>query len=101
MNQRQPDVIFRWNGRKIPAREGESVAAALWRAGVTTIARSRKLHRPLGHSGSYVAGVLARVDGRPNVRLDLTPVRDGMDVEMQNTWPSPRFDLLKLAQLLP
>ena len=96
-----PDITIRWNGRDIPARTGESVAAALWRAGITTIARSRKLHRPLGYSGSYPVGVLARVDGRPNVRLDLAPARRGMEVEMQNTWPSAGFDLLKLAQLLP
>ncbi|HVK92759.1 MAG TPA: 2Fe-2S iron-sulfur cluster-binding protein [Mycoplana sp.] len=97
----QPDITIRWNGRDIPARTGESVAAALWRAGITTIARSRKLHRPLGYSGAYLTGVLARVDGRPNVRLDLEPARAGLKVEMQNTWPSPGFDLLKFAQLLP
>jgi hypothetical protein len=41
------------------------------------------------------------VDGRPNVRLDLEPVRQGMDVEMQNVWPSARFDVLRAARLMP
>lgn len=95
------EVTFLWNGSSIRARQGDSVAAALWRAGITTLARSRKLHRPLGYSGSYPTGVLARVNGRPNVRLDQVPAQEGMVVEMQNTWPSPRFDLLKFAQLLP
>lgn len=95
------ELTFSWNGSKIQARPGDSVAAALWRAGITTLARSRKLHRPLGYSGSYLTGVLARVDGRPNVRLDQVAVRAGLNVEMQNTWPSARLDLLKLAQLLP
>lgn len=95
------EVSFLWNGSRITARQGDSVAAALWRAGVTTLARSRKLHRPLGYSGSYPTGVLARVNGRPNVRLDQVRAQDGLVVEMQNTWPSPRFDLLKFAQVLP
>src|SRR5690606_6681980 len=94
-------ITFYWNGRPVSARQGDTVAAALWRAGITTLARSRKIHRPLGYSGSYPTGVLARVNGRPNVRLDQVRVEDGLTVEMQNTWPSPRFDLLKFAQVLP
>ncbi len=97
----QGEVTFLWNGSLIRAREGDSVAAALWRAGITTLARSRKLHRPLGYSGSYPTGVLARVNGRPNVRLDQACVEEGLAVEMQNTWPSARFDVLKLAQAIP
>ncbi len=98
---RKTGISFLWNGSKVTGQPGDSVAAALWRAGVTTLTRSRKLHRPLGYSGSYLTGVLARVDGRPNVRLDQIVVRHGMVVEMQNTWPSARFDVLRLAQLLP
>ena len=98
---RKTGISFLWNGSKVTAQPGDSVAAALWRAGVTTLTRSRKLHRPLGYSGSYLTGVLARVDGRPNVRLDQIVARHGMVVEMQNTWPSARFDVLRLAQLLP
>lgn len=94
-------VEFYWNDRRLEARAGDSVAAALRRNGIFVLARSRKLHRPLGHSGSYVAGVLARVDGRPNVRLDQETCRPGMRVFAQNAWPSPRLDLLAAAQALP
>lgn len=97
----QAEVTFLWNGSRVKARQGDSVAAALWRTGITTLARSRKIHRPLGYSGSYPTGVLARVNGRPNVRLDQVHVDEGLVVEMQNTWPSPRLDLLKFAQILP
>lgn len=97
----QTEITFIWNGSPIKARQGDSVAAALWRAGITTMARSRKVHRPLGYSGAYPTGVLARVNGRPNVRLDQVQAEAGLVVEMQNTWPSPRFDLLRLAQALP
>lgn len=100
-DSRHPAVTFFWNGTSVTGQRGDTVAAALWRAGVTTLARSRKVHRPLGYSGSYPTGVLARVNGRPNVRLDQLPVETGLVVEMQNTWPSPRFDVLRLAQALP
>lgn len=99
--QPRQKIEFYWNGRRLAAQEGDSVAAALRRNGILTLARSRKLHRPLGHSGSFVAGVLARVDGRPNVRLDQEPCRPGMRVSAQNVWPSAGFDLLSAAQLLP
>lgn len=92
---------FLWNGMRIESRPGDTVAMALWRSGVTSLARSRKLHRHLGFSGTYPAGALARVDGWPNVRLDQVAPRPGMVVETQNTWPSARFDLLGLARMLP
>lgn len=92
---------FTWNNQTVTANPGDSVAAALYRAGVTSIAKTRKLHEPMGYSGSFIAGVLARVDGRPNVRLDQELARDGMRVESQNSWPSRSFDLLKLARFVP
>ncbi|MBN2990675.1 (2Fe-2S)-binding protein, partial [Pseudomonas cedrina subsp. fulgida] len=94
-------VEFFWNGRPMQGRQGESLATALLANGIRTLAWSRKSHRPLGYSGSYVAGVLARVNGVPNVRLDLLPVSVGVQVEMQNCWPGPAFDLLRLARLIP
>lgn len=100
-DSRRTDVTLLWNGRPVAARRGESVASALWRAGITTLAWSRKVHRPLGLSGATPVGVLARVNGRPNVRIDQLAATDGLVIEMQNTWPSARFDLLRLAQLLP
>lgn len=94
-------VEFFWNGRSLQGRKGESLAAALLANGVQTLAWTRKSHRPLGYSGSYVAGVLARVDGVPNVRLDLLAVTAGVQVEMQNCWPGPAFDVLRLSRLIP
>jgi NADPH-dependent 2,4-dienoyl-CoA reductase/sulfur reductase-like enzyme/bacterioferritin-associated ferredoxin len=85
----------------VEAREGDTVAAALYASGIRLLARSRKRHRPQGLSGSFVGPVLGRVDGRPNVRLDLEPVREGLEAHIQNVWPCARFDLLSLAQLLP
>lgn len=94
-------VEFFWNGRALQGRQGESLAAALLANGIKAFAWTRKSHRPLSYSGSYIAGVLARVDGVPNVRLDLLQVTAGVRVEMQNCWPSPAFDVLRLSRLIP
>src|SRR5579871_4772498 len=97
----QERVSFRWNGGPVEGRKGDTVAVALYALGIRELARSRKHHQPRGLSGSYLQGVLARVNGRPNVRLDLEPVVPDLDVRMQNVWPAPRFDLLSGARLIP
>jgi sarcosine oxidase subunit beta len=99
--RRAEPVIIRWNGRSIEARLGDDVATALYAAGVRVVGHSRKFHRPLGLSGSFVAGSKGQVDGLANVRLDRTPVRPGLVVEAQNVWPHARLDLLELARLAP
>ena len=96
-----PAGTLRFEGRRIPFRAGDSVAAALHDAGILTYNRSRKFHRPRGLSGSFLAGHLAAVDGRPHVRLDREAAADGLDVRMENVWPCGGFDLLKLARVLP
>ena len=95
------EIPFRWNGKVLLGREGDSVAAALHGAGVKTLAHSRKFHAPRGLSGSFVAGHLAQVDGAPHVRLDQTLLRPNIDVVSQHSWPSPRFDMLALSSLIP
>lgn len=94
-------ISFHWNGHQLSAEAGDTVAAALSRNGILAIAATRKRHRPLGYSGSFVQGVLADVDGIPNVRLDRELVRAGIRVRVQNVWPGPRLDALKAFRLLP
>jgi sarcosine oxidase, subunit alpha len=94
-------VTIRWNGRPIEARVGDDVATCLYAAGVRVLGHSRKFHRPLGLSGSFVAGIKGQIDDLANVRLDRQPVRQGLVVEAQNVWPHPRLDLLQLARLVP
>jgi len=94
-------ISFTWNGRPLEARAGDSAAVALLRNGIDALSCTRKRHRPLGWSGSFVQGVLAEVDGWPNVRLDQVTVTAGMAIRRQNAWPSPGFDLLKALRLVP
>lgn len=90
-------VTFTRDGKKITAREGQSVGAALWAHGDRVLSRSLKFHRPRGwYCGSGKCNqCMMRVDGVPNVKTCITPVREGMVVEGQNAWPSVRHDLFR------
>jgi sarcosine oxidase subunit alpha len=91
-------LTFRFKGRAIRALRGQTIAAALYAAGVRIFSRSFKYHRPRGLfcvSGDC-PNCLMQVDGRPNVRTCTEPVRAGMVVRGQNAWPSLGFDLLRI-----
>jgi sarcosine oxidase subunit alpha len=100
-------LTFTFEGRTIRALDGQSIAAALYAAGVRIFSRSFKYHRPRGLL--CVAGdcpnCLMQVDGRPNVRTCVEPARQGQVVCGQHAWPDLRFDLLRvfdrLSYLLP
>ncbi len=95
-------VTFSFDGRTVTAPAGRSIAAALYADGVRVFTRSFKYHRPRGLF--CVAGdcpnCLMEVDGRPNVRTCVTPVRQGQVVRHQNAWPSLDFDVLRVFDRL-
>src|SRR5437868_8702988 len=102
-----PAIHFTFGDRTVPALAGQSIAAALYAAGVRVFSRSFKYHRPRGLfcvSGDC-PNCLMQVDGRPNVRTCTEPVRPGQVVRGQNAWPSLNFDVLrvfdKVAAFLP
>src|SRR5207253_963069 len=73
---------FSFEGRTIPAIQGQSIGAALYAAGVRVFSRSFKYHRPRGLfcvSGDC-PNCLMQVDGRPNVRTCIEPARRGQVV---------------------
>jgi sarcosine oxidase subunit alpha len=100
-------LTFMFDDQPITALAGQSIAAALYGAGVRIFTRSFKYHRPRGLF--CVAGdcpnCLMQVDGRPNVRTCIEPVRAGQVVRHQNAWPSLDFDVLhvfdKIDRVLP
>lgn len=94
----EPCVID-FEGAPVRAFAGESVAVALFAAGIRTLGRSTKYHRPRGAFclEGHCASCLLRVDGRPNVRACLTPVRSALRCERQNAFPSAELDLLSAA----
>ena len=95
---RSRTVDFQFDGRPAQAHEGDTIASALYAAGVTTFSRSFKYHHPRGLL--CVAGrcpnCLVSVDGVPNVRACAQQPKAGMNVRHQNAWPSLDRDFLSI-----
>jgi sarcosine oxidase subunit alpha len=95
-------VHLRFDEVLIEARERDTLATALIAAGVLMTSRSPKYRRP---RGAYCLGgdcgtCLVRVDGRPNVRACVTPVREGMRASSQNSYKPHRLDPTALVDTL-
>ena len=93
-------MTFRFEGRQVEARPGDTYASALYRAGQRIFSRSFKYHRPRGLlcMDGKCPNCLMNVDGVPNVRTCVTAARDGAEVRAQNAYPSLETDLLSAAQ---
>lgn len=78
-------VTFTFDGKEIQGYEGEPIAAALKAAGVMVHRYTKKEHKPRGifcAIGRCTDCVMV-VDGVPNVRTCITPLKAGMDVRTQ------------------
>ena len=79
-------VTFTFDGHQVEAHQGETIAAALVAAGHTAFRRSIRLGRERG----FFCGIgrcsscNVIVDGVPDVRACVTPVREGMEVRTQH-----------------
>ena len=95
-------ITIDFEGAPVPAFTGEPVAVALHAAGIETLARSSKYHRPRGFFclDGHCAACLLRIDGRPNQRACLTPARAELACARQNAFPSADIDLLAAADWL-
>jgi len=78
-------VTLFYNDTALPALEGEPVAAALLNAGIKVFRRTKKLHEPRSVFCAIgrCTDCMMIVDGVPNTRTCVTPVRDGMRVSLQ------------------
>jgi sarcosine oxidase subunit alpha len=95
---RNDGVEFQFDGKRINAFTGDTVASALHVAGVSILSRSFKYHRPRGLlcGAGQCPNCLVNVDGVPNVRACTQQVRPGMNVRHQNAWPSLNLDFLSI-----
>src|SRR6202022_3111970 len=90
------------DGQDIEAQEGDTVAAALLRARITTFTRSIKYHRPRGPfclAGSC-GQCLMRIDGLPSLPACRVRVAEGMRCERQNGPLGVETDLFRAADFL-
>ncbi|MDT0436798.1 (2Fe-2S)-binding protein [Streptomyces sp. NPDC005840] len=80
-----PSFTVTFDGREIRALPGQTVAAALWTAGVTSWRTTRDQGRPRGvFCGTGVCfDCLVTVNDRPNQRACLLPVEPGDTIRSQ------------------
>lgn len=92
---RYHSLTFRWNGKKMTAYEGDTIASALMANGVKVVSRSMKYHRPRGYMTAdfWDPNGFVQVGDDPNVRSGHRLVEAGMDITPQNVWPSLDRDL--------
>jgi sarcosine oxidase subunit alpha len=96
---RMKPIIIRFNGREVPAFEGDTVASALLANEIVHIGRSFKYHRPRGvlAAGAEEPNALVDIDrgnGRrePNNRATVVEAFDGLVTRSQNHWPTLKYD---------
>jgi sarcosine oxidase, subunit alpha len=91
-----PPRRFRYRGRTLEARPGESLLAALSRDGLPTLERSIRYHRPRAPfcGVGQCTGCLLRVNGDPTVRSCRYLPSEADRVDAPRGWPSVRWDLL-------
>jgi sarcosine oxidase subunit alpha len=104
---RSAPLVFTFEGREVRGYEGDTISSALAGAGLPFLARSFKYHRPRSilSFANHDSNLLFQVDGVPNVRGDVVPLRAGMQVTAVNTFGGLAADkariLDRLARFLP
>ena len=79
-------VEFTFDGKTLTGLEGEPIAMALKANGVLIHRYTKKEHKPRGlfcAIGRCTDCVMV-VDGKPNIRTCVTPLKEGMEVRTQD-----------------
>ncbi|WP_165191517.1 sarcosine oxidase subunit alpha family protein [Caulobacter soli] len=99
-------VNFEFEGRKLKGFAGDTLASALLANGVKVVGRSFKYHRPRGllAAGVEEASALMQVGeadrSTPNPRATEIELTEGLVARPVNCWPSVRFDVGAVNNLL-
>lgn len=104
IDRAQP-ISFEFNGVRYYGYQGDTLASALIANGEKLTARSFKYHRPRGiiGAGSEEPSSLVELLGDAasgNQPITTVLLREGLRAVSVNCWPSPKFDLLSVNQLL-
>ena len=99
---RSKPLSFTWNGRPYSGFEGDTIASALAGSGVDVFSRGMKYHRRRGilTADHWDPNLLVQVGDEPNVRAGHRRLSNGIAVSAQNVWPSLRFDLGAINQVV-
>ena len=96
---RSQPLSFTFNGTKLQAYQGDTIASALLANGISTLNRSFKYHRPRGIMSAGVEetnALLTANDGNgdiPAVRSTVRALIDGHQIKSPGGFPSVNFDL--------
>lgn len=84
--RRKRRVVIEFDGEMIEAEEGEPIAAALMAVGISVFYYTKKNGDPRGLFCAIgrCSDCSMIVDGIPNTRTCVTPVRAGMKIETQH-----------------
>ncbi len=96
---RERRVGFTYQGAPLSGYAGDTVGSALFATGRRVFSRSFKYHRPRGLlcCSGRCPNCMMTVDGVPNVRVCVEPLREGADVRAQNVLGSLDRDLLSIT----
>ncbi len=88
-------VMIYVDGRQIEAQENEPIAAALMARGISVFHRTKRTGSPRGLFCAIgrCSDCFMIVDGIPNTRTCVTPVRSGMEIETQHGLGQWKVDL--------
>ncbi len=96
IDRRRP-IRFRFEGRNYEGFAGDTISTALWASGRRVLGRSFKYHRPRGIFGlaDIDSNVMMECAEGTNIRADVTPLREGLDLRAVNTLGGLDQDLLR------
>jgi len=94
------DIQFRYLGQPMQGVAGDTVATALYANGIRIFSRSFKYHRPRGFYSmdGESSNCLVEINGIPNVKAEITLLREGMDIKTQNVFGSAEWDWLAVSE---
>lgn len=99
-------INFKFNGKSYQGYEGDTLASALIANGIHLVGRSFKYHRPRGFMGVGVEEPNAMVQlhegdrSEPNIIATEVELVEGLIANSQNCWPSVKFDIGEVNNLL-
>ena len=99
---RAQELTFTFDGKPVQAYAGDTIGSALYASGRRIFSRSFKYHRPRGLQccSGHCANCQMAVDGEPNIRVCVTPAREGAVVKGQNFLGSLDRDLMRATDKL-
>ncbi len=97
IDRTQP-IQFTFEGKSYCGYAGDTISSVLWAAGQSVLGRSFKYHRPRGilSLANHDINALIQAGQQHNLRADVTPIAEGVELSAVNTWGGVDRDWAKL-----